>query len=212
VNGEDEWEHEEDDRNRFRHRRRKSGNKQWVWLFIGIGGLVFLLLVGGGIAAVVWLAHNSRNRANAFALNEAILNANRKLQAAGMTFGTGLAPLRQGQEADAKVLKMAQQNALKVLADVQAEMKAVKVPSVAEADELYQAHQQMLQNQEKIIKDQFGEIVRVVEDKNLSPAQKWQKITAVFIQAQQLENSDLAALRAAQKRLADKFNVELRFQ
>jgi hypothetical protein len=52
----------------------------------------------------------------------------------------------------------------------------------------------------------------VVEDKNLSPAQKWQKITAVFIQAQQLENSDLAALRAAQKRLADKFNVELRFQ
>jgi hypothetical protein len=162
------------------------------------------------LAAVLYFGQTQRNRAEALALNQAVVNANRKLADAGKSFGVTLSPLIQhGQNPDVRTVRNAYDRAVKIMQEVHADMRAAKVPDSLSARFLHQAHQRMLKNQETIVRDHFGEIVRVVEDENLSPAEKKRAIEDVFAKIRPLESGDVANVQVAQRKMAEEYNYRL---
>jgi hypothetical protein len=210
----DDFEEEEEDEEPIRpRRRRKSTERQLIWVLVALGGFLSLVFLGGCIAGVAWMVHRSRDRANVLAFDNTIAGANAKLRSAGIAFGVQLAPLlREGKQPDVRALRQAQQNAVRTVANVRAEINALQVPRAVSAQALFETYQHMLQNQETLVKKTLAEIIAVVEDRRLSAQQKTEKISEIFVQMQKVESNDLSAVQAAQRKMAEEYRIELRYQ
>ncbi len=154
------------------------------------------------------LAGCAGSGAAALQFNNAIAGANSKLAAAGTSFGVALGPILQGQPGDPAEIRRQFDSVLQQLAAVQADMKALKVPDSQVAKDFWNAHQQFLAGQEKMVKQEFKQIVDIVE--GTTPAiSKPAEIASVLQRVSGAETADLAKVQAAQKTFCKHYNIRL---
>lgn len=165
-------------------------------------------LVIGILAAA--LPARADDKADALAFSDAMANANKKLHDAGFNFGKSIRPAIDGGAKEAADAENALKETAKVLAAVQADMKALKVPNLPLAREFYNAHQEFLKGQETMVKNDFAQVLAVVKDPSLKPADKMAKIQKVVEEVVKAENLELVKLQKAQKDFADKVGITLK--
>ena len=174
--------------------------------------ILSLLLAGGLLLFFVGTAQAQDDMADALKFNEAIVNANKRLEMIGEKFGRQIAMALSGKPNDIANVKKGYAEVQKVLKSVQADMKklADEIPDSAEAKEFYQAHQKFLKGQERMVKVEFQQIVDVVSDTTLDADEKLEKIKEILVSVEKIEQADLKVLQAAQRKFAKKHGIILK--
>lgn len=142
--------------------------------------------------------------------NNKIAKANKRLAEEGEAFGKAAQAAINGGPSSIADLKQEHQNLLNAITEVKKDMAALSVPTSESAKKLYAAHQKFLAGQEKMINNEFAEIVRVCENKSLSDVAKQSKVLQIVTRVQKVEQADLLPLQAAQREFAKEHNVRLR--
>jgi hypothetical protein len=170
-------------------------------------GLVVLaaLAPAGGVRAA-----DKDVDSDALDLNEAIQEANRKINVAGRAFGETLAPALKEKDVDLRDLRRDYKYLQKVVAQVQADMKDVTVPKTEVARAYAKAHQQYLKAQEGFVKREFAEILTVMEDETLSAADKKKKTLAISKKVNTADQKVFTALVKAQKAFAKEYGIKIK--
>jgi hypothetical protein len=143
-------------------------------------------------------------------LNQAIVSANNKIYRVGRVFGDDLAPAFKEKDVDLDDLRKDYKRIKAVLAIVQKDMKEVKVPNSKLAREYYKAHQAFLKVQEKFVKKEFADILKTLEDENLTAADKKKKIEAISKQMDKTEKKVFTELEKAQKAFAKAYGIKIK--
>ena len=141
--------------------------------------------------------------------NEAMVGTNQKLEAAGTELGTAIGLAINGGPQELANAKEKYAKTVRVVQQVKADMQTLKVPSSKSAQTLYEAHQKFLQGQERMIQDDFGEILKTLEDPALDKTAKTQKLQAIFKRVEQAAQDDLIPLQNAQKEFARENNLNV---
>jgi uncharacterized protein YbcC (UPF0753/DUF2309 family) len=88
-------------------------------------------------------------------------------------------------------------------------MKALQVPASETAKAFYAAHQQFLQGQERLVKTEFLEIVKIIEDDQRAAADKQLAVLDILKRSEAEEKKDLQTLQEAQQAFAKAHNLPL---
>lgn len=163
-----------------------------------------------GLLFMSSLSAKADDKSDALAFSEAMAKANMKLHDAGFNFGKSIGPALNGGAKEIADAENSLKETSKILAGVQADMKALKVPNLPLAKEFYDAHQAFLKGQEAMIKNDFAKVIAVVKDPTLKPADKMTQIQKIVADVVKAENVDLAKLQKAQKDFADKHGIILK--
>jgi hypothetical protein len=175
-------------------------------------------LKSGGLLLASWAAlflagparaGDKEGKGAAEDLNEAIVTANSKLFRVGRVFGETLAPALKEKKVDIPELKKDLKRILKVLEIVQADLKDIKVPSAKVAREYYKTHQAFLKTQEGIAKKDFAEVITVLEDDDLTAAQKKKRIETIIKRVDREEGKLYTELQKAQKAFCKEYGIKL---
>jgi hypothetical protein len=222
-----------------RPRRRRSAAGINPWIIVGAAaavGLVVVLVVGA-VVAIVLLRKDKDNPTpprgyttleapgrpgvpagpadgritpqQALAFNQAIAGANQRLATGGMNFGLALRPLTQGREADLIQVRRAYEDLKQAVQQVQGEVNALTVPPTASARRFYEAEQEFLKAEEKMVQGNAAEMVRVAENRRLPVRQRAARVQQIFQAMAQDEQRDLQTLQAAQQVFARENNIRL---
>jgi len=140
--------------------------------------------------------------------NQAIVEANKKLFAAGGEWGQN-AHLNDNVSPDADGLQKGYKNCQKVLAEVKAEMKGLKVPETKSAGEFYKLHQKFLDAQERSIKNELKDLTDVLSDPKLQDKEKKDKALEILKKANKSEQDLVVELQKAQETFAKEFGIDL---
>jgi hypothetical protein len=141
--------------------------------------------------------------------NNALSEANQRIAKGGEAWANAAVEAMEGDPAAVQRFKAAEQDLRKVLADVNADMKALQVPDSPTAKRLYDAHQKFLQGQDEIINNQFAEIGRLIEDQSTPQEAKLQKFVELAQAAEARENQDLVVLQQVQREFAQENGFKL---
>ncbi len=155
------------------------------------------------------LAGCGNSTKDAVAFNQSLLSANQKLQAAGREFGEGVGRAMAGGAGDVAQLRQSYDKTRQVVQQVKADMQSVQVPSSQSAQDLYDAHQKFLQGQERMIEKDLGEVMKLLENSKLDKKERAQKVTAILTRIGSAEQADLDALKNAQRKFAQEYNLTL---
>jgi hypothetical protein len=189
-------------------------------------GLLLVLIVVGGIAAYFLLRKSPSSQANASTgsvppqnaritvaeakqFNDALVNANKRLENAGRDFGLAVGPAVAGNEVNLFQVRRTYNQLVQTLNEVKADMRALKVPPSQSARAFYDAHQRALAGQEQMVQNDLGEIVRLVEDPRMNKAARAQRIQEIMQRSTKREQEDLEPLRTAQREFAREYNLLL---
>lgn len=164
-------------------------------------GILLSLLPSAGCRQ--WLA------GSAVRFNDAITDSNKKLNEAGQRLGLSVGPLLQGGQANVAEVQAAYDHCVETMNRVKADMKALKVPSGNSARSFYEAHQRFLEDQERLIKGDLAEIVRIVKAPSPVPV-KQNQITAILQRVSQTEATQLRQVQEAQRAFARDNNLTLK--
>jgi len=159
-------------------------------------------------AALMVRADEKVSKEEALKFNEELAGANKKLFAAGQAFGAQLGFL-QDKPTDLDALKSEQEKLLKVVKDVTAQMKSVKVPKAKTAEELYKLHQKFIEGQNRMMDEAIKPVVELAGDKNVADADKKTKALEIFQKAFASEGAMVQELQKVQKAFADEFGIPL---
>ena len=151
------------------------------------------------LVPVVFLVAGCAGEAVSF--NNSIAKVNKDLNTIGRTFGETIA-----KESDPARLDSAHNEAVTKVKALVTEANAIKVPQGKEAQDFWTSFQTFLKNQEKMINEDFKELVTIKKSPNFQKAQ-WE---AVFIRIQAVENADLANLKSAQAAYARANNLKIK--
>ena len=149
------------------------------------------------------------SRKDALAFNEALVNANRKLELPAKEFLESLPRAITGGPADAAQVKQLYEKTRQAMQQVKADMESVHVPSSQSAQALYEAHQKYLQGEERLIEKDFAEVVKLLENSKLGAAEKAQKVNEILVRGGTTEQADLAVLKSAQRNFAQDNHLTL---
>ncbi len=138
--------------------------------------------------------------AEAMKLNNAISKTTKDLEKTGLEFGTAMG---QNKGNPAKLKELHSKVVAESLRIIEAG-KAIKVPDVAQANEFHQVFIEYLGAEEKIIKEDFGQLITFLNQNNQGGVQKWLN----DIQAK--ENTYVQKLKQAQETFAkaNKFRIQ----
>ncbi|MCA9029952.1 MAG: hypothetical protein KDA66_04040 [Planctomycetaceae bacterium] len=160
-------------------------------------------LVLGVFVASVAVAEDSP----ALVFNNAMSNANKRLSKAGYNFGVTLAPIFNGTEFDGKKAKEQLDEIKEVLDQVNNDMKALRIPDSDEARALYEAHQQFLKGQKKMLRNEFADLLEIASDDTLTNEAKKQKLGEILEEVGKIEKKDLTRLQEAQRAFGKRHNI-----
>ena len=180
------------------------------YLLISLG-----LLAGWAVFSLAGQAMAADKDADALAeeLNEAIVDANNKIHVVGAEFWKTLAPAFKEKEVDLDDLNLNYKQIQKVMAIVQAKLQAKskekKIPDSKIARDYYKAHQAFLKVQEGLLKKEYADIIKTMEDETLTAAQKKKKIEAISKKMAKAEEKVFTELKKAQKAFGMKYGIEI---
>jgi hypothetical protein len=161
--------------------------------------------------ATVATGCNLNRGASPLALNEKIVATNKTLEEAGRECGSAVAAAaRSNAPHDMARVRQAIANAKAKLQTALAEVPAVEVPSRQSAKDFQKAEIKFLQGQSRLFDADFGQIVSVLENQQLTSAEKAQQLQQIIQRAKATEDAALVELRGAQQQFARDHNITLR--
>lgn len=143
----------------------------------------------------------------ALVFNNALSNANKRLSKAGYNFGVTLAPIFNGSQFDRKKSKEELDEIKEVLDQVMNDMKALRIPDSDEARALYDAHQQFLKGQKRMLANEFVDLLDIASDDTLTNAAKKERLGELLEKVGKVEKKDLTRLQEAQRVFAKRHNI-----
>ena len=129
----------------------------------------------------------------AVTFNNSIAKVTKSLETMGKSFGETIA-----KEKDPGRLQAAHNDLIAKVKALVAEANAIKVPASQEAQAYWSAFQIYLKNQEKMVTEDFKEVVAIMGN----PTPDMGRLQGVFGRIGQVENNDLAGLKSAQAAFA----------
>lgn len=191
--------------------RRSSGSgdggKTAKKVIAGVCGvisfIVFFMLAKGGVGLLLGNG--------ALTFNQRIVQANADLNKASQEFGRVLESEVVKPRPTPGVLRSAHEKLTQEFERVDAEMDSLSVPDCPHGQELYDAHQQFLNNQGGMLTKEIGELVGLIERQDMDPQQKAMRIMQIAQSMQQRENNDLRSLQAVQRKFAAANKIKLDF-
>jgi predicted Zn finger-like uncharacterized protein len=184
-----------------------------ILVVLHIVGLVVWIIVGSSKSANAPVGQNPPPAGNpqgaAVAFNEKIVAANKRLEAAGQQFGQALQTCLAQEGRNTQPVRVQYQNTQNVVNAIRGEMTAWPVPNNAAAKNLQQGYQRFLQSQDEGVKT-IGQVVTVLENGALTPAQKNQQIKQLLGTLDAAEQTKLAELQNLQREFARENNIILR--
>ena len=163
-----------------------------------------LLTLSGGLL----LACGALGSTEAVTFNNKIVNANKRLEQADKTFADRLKVALDGNPANVPPLKQAHEDMKQTLASVKAEVDGMKVPSKQSARDFHAAELRYLASAERIVAD-YGEIVRILDDRTLNVFAKQTQVQAIAARVTATAKSDTAGLENAQAAFAKDYNIRI---
>lgn len=145
----------------------------------------------------------------ALQFNEKIVQGNQKLEKAGQEFGEALGAALQGGPTEIAEARRLYDVACQTLRTVQSDTRSLQVPSSQAARNLYAAYQRFLEGQERMVLQDMGEVMKLLEDSALNEQEKAQRIVPILTQIQTTETTDLATLKSLQQAFAKEYNIIL---
>jgi len=140
--------------------------------------------------------------------NNSLAEYNKRLNAAGKKFGETLTPALQGGNANAGQVRSAYNNMLSTVEAVKRDFNALTPPPSATGKRLADTYRKFLQGQEGMIKNQLGEITRMVEQGKANGGQ----IMMLLQQIEGQERRDLSELQEVQRQFAKENGITLKYQ
>ncbi len=168
------------------------------------GGNAIRPLSLGALALAALAAAGCAGEAARF--NNTIAGYNKKLNDAGKQLGEAVKPAVHGEGVNVQAVKAAYDKVLAAVGEVKKDFAALKVPPGAGAKKLAEAYGKFLQGEEKLAREQIGEIVKQAEASHPDRA----KLLALIQQVKVRESADMEELLAAQREFARENNVPLR--
>jgi hypothetical protein len=113
-----------------------------------------------------------------------------------------------GNPANVLPLRQAHEDMKQTLASVKAEIQGIKVPSKQSARDFHAAELRYLTKVETIVAD-YGEIVRILDDRTLNVFAKQTQVQAIAARVTANAKSDTAGLENAQAAFAKDYNIRI---
>ncbi len=92
---------------------------------------------------------------------------------------------------------------------IQAEAEQVDLPEFDGAREFYDAIQRYIATEGKVIHEDYGEMIDVLEDRSLNSEAETNKLQAIIDRAHAAQEKSLAEVEAAQQAFAKQFELKL---
>jgi len=164
------------------------------------------------VAALLGLAGCGKKvtTAEAVKFNEALVATQKRLHDAGFEFGKAAAAAVGGGHVELAMAARAHESAQEALERVRSELRMIQVPKAASAQQFHDAYVKMIAEQEKLLVEEFGAILKVLQDPRQTPEQRRRRIQVIITYLQKLERESLAPVRDAQAAFAGEFNITLR--
>jgi hypothetical protein len=161
------------------------------------------------LAAVTLLA-GCGGQKKALDLNNAASTMTKRLESGGVQFGTAVSKAQQtGAPQDIAEVRKQYNNLTSLMDQARKEADAMKVDGINGGAEFRDAYVKFLQQQDKMLKEEFKEMVELMEDNSLPPFQRQQKLQNAFQRAAAAEGQALPIMKTAQENFARKNNFKL---
>jgi hypothetical protein len=162
--------------------------------FFGAAFAVAVLLSVAGCSKV--------SRTAAVQFNDALVEAGNRVAVSGLAFGEAAGKAIGGGIQEVAKAKRELENVTEALARAKSDMKLIKVPDSPTARKFFEEHQKLLKLQEQIVKEDFGAIVKVLDDQLLTPQERSRKLMPIANYLRSLDQTMLTDLVAAQAAFA----------
>lgn len=168
-------------------------------------GVVLLALLSS-----LTLTGCGRSTRVAQAFNQAIVAGNQTLEKADQDFGEALGTALRGGPADVATARRLYEVACQALRTVQSDARSLRVPPSQAARDLYDAYQGYLAGEERMLLQDLGEVMSLLENTRLDDGERTRRVAEILTRMEGTEASDLAKLIAAQQTFAREYDVTLR--
>lgn len=145
----------------------------------------------------------------ALEFNEKIVAGNQKLEKAGREFGEAIGAALRGGPTEIAEARRLYDVACQTLRTVQSDTRSLRVPSSQAARDLYDGYQNFLEGQERLVLQDLGEVMNLLEDSSLNEQEKAERIAPILTRIQSTETSDLATLSSLQQEFATEYGIKL---
>ena len=150
------------------------------------------------------------SRTAAVQFNDTLVEAGNRVSVSGLAFGDAAGKAIGGGIQEVAKAKREFENVTEALARAQSDMKLVKVPDLPSARRFFDEHQKLLKLQEQIVREDFGAIVKVLDDPLLTPLERSRKLIPIANYLRSLDQTLLADLVAAQVAFAKETGFEIK--
>jgi len=164
---------------------------------------VSLLFAAGGCGRGV-------STAEAVRFNDTLVGLNARLAQAGKEFGEAAVKAVDGDLIEIAKAKRAFEKLTETMDGVKSESKGLKVPDSASARRLHEEFRRMLQAQEQMVKDDLGDVLRLLEDPQQTSAERRKKIAPIGSYLEAIDTKVLAGVRKAQAAFAGEYGFKLK--
>jgi hypothetical protein len=135
--------------------------------------------------------------------------ADERLYEGGKQFGETVGPALKGNVGDIKKSRLALEHNTKLVNEALAEHKALKIPKAPKAQEFYDAQQEFLVSQEKLIKEDFTKVVQILEDEKIAGPEKQKQILGILTKVEKESDGPLKKILEAQRAFAAANGIRL---
>ena len=150
------------------------------------------------------------SRGAAVQFNDALVEAGNRVAVSGQAFGQAAGKAVGGGIEEVAKAKREFENVTEALARAQSDMKLIKVPDTATARRFFDEHQKLLKLQDQIVKEEFGAIVKVLDNQLLTPQERSRKLMPIANYLRSLDQTMLVDLVAAQAAFAKETGFQIK--
>ena len=150
------------------------------------------------------------SRSAAIQFNDALVEAGNRVAVSGQAFGEAAGKAIGGGIQEVAKAKREFENVTDALTRAKSDMKLIKVPDTPSARRFFDEHQKLLKLQEQIVKEDFGAIVKVLDDQLLTPQERSRKLMPIANYLRSLDQNMLVDLMAAQAAFAKETGFQIK--
>lgn len=161
-------------------------------------------------AAVVAVSGCSRvTSEQARQYNDALVDAYQRIGKAMIAFGKAAGEALDGQIIAVAKAKREHENLVEAVARTRADIRIISMPKSETAKAFYDEVEKLLTAQEKMVKDEMGRIIKVLEDPSLDARERQRKIVPIIQYLDTMDRDAYAPVLAAQAAFANAHGFSL---
>ena len=134
--------------------------------------------------------------------NNALVDSYERIGKQMILFGTAAGAALEGQIIEVAKAKREHENLVDAVSRTRADIRIVQMPKSEAAKIFYEEVDKLLASQEKMVKEDMGLIVKVLEDPSLSARDRQRKIVPIVQYLDSMDRQAYAPVRAAQANFA----------